>query len=70
MSFVLLMYVTHSSVASPTGEQFLSCKEASSFLRSYFEAKSSNQPVDQGTSIVEQAGAVASRRVSYYPVCL
>ncbi|XP_027106250.1 uncharacterized protein [Coffea arabica] len=49
-------------IISPTGEQFLSCKEASSFLRSYFEAKSSNQPVDQGTSIVEQAGAVASRR--------
>lgn len=47
-------------VISPTGEQFLSCKEASSFLRSYFEAKNSNQSVDEGTCIVEQAGAVAS----------
>ncbi|XP_027158842.1 uncharacterized protein LOC113760461 [Coffea eugenioides] len=49
-------------IISPIGEQFLSCKEASSFLRSYFEAKSSSQPVDQGNSIVEQGGAVASRR--------
>lgn len=35
---------------SPSGQQFLSCKEAASFLRSYFGSNASDQPRDQKTS--------------------
>lgn len=51
-------------IVSPSGQQFLSCKDASSFLRSYFEGKDSNQPMDQENFIVEQANAVASTSIA------
>ncbi|CAI9104049.1 OLC1v1002656C1 [Oldenlandia corymbosa var. corymbosa] len=47
-------------IVSPSGEQFVSCKEAASFLRSYFEAKGSKLAVDQQTCPVDHPGATAS----------
>lgn len=44
---------------SPTGQQFISCKEVASFLRSYFEGNDADQPRDQKTCSIQQAYGVA-----------
>ncbi|KAL2460424.1 Uncharacterized protein Adt_43844 [Abeliophyllum distichum] len=45
---------------SPTGQQFISCKEATSFLRSYFEGNDADRPRDQKTCSIQQAYGVAT----------
>ncbi|KAG6421983.1 hypothetical protein SASPL_118544 [Salvia splendens] len=45
---------------SPTGQQFLSCIEAASFLRSYFSSKDADQQRNQKTSSLQQAYALSS----------
>lgn len=49
--------------ASPAGEHFVSCKEASLYLQSYFRDRK-NQKVEQMAANVEQVGNVASETVS------
>lgn len=48
---------------SPAGEHFVSCKEASLYLQSYFRDRD-NQKIDQMAANVEQVGNVASETVS------
>lgn len=48
---------------SPAGEHFVSCKEASLYLQSYFRDRD-NQKTDQMAASVEQVGNVASETVS------
>ncbi|KAK6945745.1 hypothetical protein RJ641_013289 [Dillenia turbinata] len=46
---------------SPSGHQFLSCKEASSFLQSYFGLKNESRPMnDRGDNDQEQASEMQS----------
>lgn len=50
---------------SPAGEHFVSCKEASLYLQSYFKDRD-NQKIDQMAANAEQVGNVASETVSKY----
>ncbi|XP_057804009.1 uncharacterized protein LOC131019482 isoform X1 [Salvia miltiorrhiza] len=52
---------------SPTGQQFLSCKEAASFLRSYFSNNDAVQQRDQKTSSIQQAYALSSEMLQQSP---
>lgn len=49
---------------SPTGQQFLSCNEAASFLRSYFGNNDADQQRDPKTSSIQQAYALSSEMVN------
>lgn len=63
-SLVDLILIHRFVIPSPTGQQFISCKEASSFLRSYFEGNDADQPRDQKTCSIQQAYGVATEVVS------
>lgn len=45
---------------SPTGQQFVSCKEAASFLNSHFRANDADQQKNQKTSSIQHAYALLS----------
>ncbi|GER30066.1 methyl binding domain protein [Striga asiatica] len=45
---------------SPTGQQFLSCKEAASFLKSYFAGNDTEQQREQKTCSIQQAYVLSS----------
>ncbi|GER55528.1 methyl binding domain protein [Striga asiatica] len=45
---------------SPTGQQFLSCKEAASFLKSYFSGTEAKQEREQKTCSIQQAYILSS----------
>ncbi|KAK6135442.1 hypothetical protein DH2020_030811 [Rehmannia glutinosa] len=45
---------------SPTGQQFMSCKEAASFLKSYFGGNDANQQRDQKTCSIQEAYVLSS----------
>lgn len=51
-------------LSSPTGQQFMSCKEAASFLKSYFGGNDGYQQRDGKTCSIQQAYALSSERVS------
>ncbi|KAI3445742.1 hypothetical protein Pfo_002407 [Paulownia fortunei] len=47
---------------SPTGQQFMSCKEAASFLKSYFGGNGADQQRDQKTCSIQQAYVLSSEK--------
>lgn len=49
---------------SPTGQQFVSCKEAATFLKSYFGGTDADQQRDKKTSSTQQAYALSSDMIA------
>ncbi|XP_073037457.1 uncharacterized protein [Primulina eburnea] len=47
---------------SPTGQQFFSCQEAASFLKSYFGSSDADRPRDQKTFSIQQASVKSTAK--------
>lgn len=54
----------HLIISSPTGQQFLSCKEVASFLESFFSLNNADRHDGDGGENIQEDRIVATENVS------